>query len=342
MKILFVSPLGFSITPQTRYAGIEKLVWYYSRELVKNHEVTVMGHADSIFPQGVKVFPHIPENNQFDPELKHYQTYQSEFRKFDVIHDFSHLHLISRFNPNMPTLNIFWHAPALAKYEKAPYNIIALSKWAEREFRRIYHQEAKYQYSIGIDTELYKLSNEPRNDRFFALGRMGAEKGNLEAAMFCKEAGVPLDIQGARGSEHSADDPLTDYEKKVLALCDDKQIKYLGDLPEAEKIKKLQTSKALLYPTNHPEVTSHKNQEAMLCGMPVIVSGIGAAPELITHGVNGYLCHNEDEFLWAMANVDKLQPDKVYEEIKYRFDIKTVVADYIPLYEKVAGGLRWA
>ena len=281
MKILLVSPLGFAINSQTKYSGIERLVWEYARELNNlNHDITVMGHEDSIFPEGIKLLPHRPESDSILSELKHFQIYQYLLRSFDVIHDFSHQHLTARFMPNMPTLNLFWHAPALAQYSKAPYNIIALSKWAEREFERVYRQKARYQYSIGLDTTLYKKSRRHRNERFYCLGRMGPEKGNLEAVILCKKANVPLDIQASRSDE------FPEYTQQVLSLCDGKQIRYLGDLFEFEKIKVMQTNKALIYATNHPEVTSHKLQEVLLCGMPAIISGIGAAPELLTHGVN--------------------------------------------------------
>ena len=341
MKVLLISPLGFAVNPEARYAGIEVLVYNYSRELVKEHEVAVMGHAQSVFPDGVTLFPTQPTSDSLLSEINQFQSYQYLIRQYDVIHDFSHQHLASRFMPNLPSLNIFWHAPGLAKYEKAPYNIIALSQWAAREFRRVYHQEAKYQYSIGLDTSLYKLSDQQRNDRFFALGRMGVEKGNLQALMLCQKAGVPLDIQSARGQGVSDNAPLTDYEKAVLALCDGIKYRHLGDLPANEKIKMMQTNKALIYATNHPEVTSHKDQECMLCGMPVITSNIGATPEIVTHGVDGYLCNNEEDFLQAISSVDKLNPMLTYEKNKKRFSIEQVIADYLPLYSKVAQGEHW-
>jgi len=330
-----VSPLGFPINPETKYAGIEKLVLYYANELNRlGHDVTVMSHADSVFPEGIKTLPYKPDGSPLD-EAIHFQIYQSHLRTFDVIHDFSHLHLIARFMASMPTLNIFWHPPALAQYAKAPYNIIALSKWAQREFERIYHQKSRYQYSIPIDTKIYKRSNRHRNNRFYALGRMGVEKGNLEAALLCIKAGVPLDIQASQETQ------FPDYTKQVLSLCDGKQLKYLGDLSELEKIKIMQTNKALIYATTHPEVTSHKLQECLLTGMPAIISDIGAAHEILTDKVNGFLCRREDEFIEAIKHIDDLNPDKVYEEVKHRFCIETVIGDYIKLYEEVANGARW-
>ena len=339
MKILLVSPLGFPITPNSKYTGIEKLVWYYARELSKTHDTTVMCHSSSVFPDYVSKLAHNP--NGEDPihaEIRHFQAYHSLMRDFDVIHDFSHLHMVSRVMPNMPTLNIFWHAPSVAKYPKAPYNIIAQSKWAAREFKRVYGQEARYQYTVCLDTDLYKLSETERNDRFYTLGRWGEEKGNLLAILLCKELNQPLDIQAARGVGETE---ASDYEKRCLELCDGEHIKFLGDLAEPDKINVMQTNKALIYATNHPEVTSHKVQECMLCGMPVICPNIGAMPEIVTHGIDGFLCNNTDEFKLAIMQVDKLIPEETYATNLNRFSIETVVADYVKLYEEVAGGLRW-
>ena len=336
MRILLISPLGFPINRQTRYAGIEQLVYNYSRELCKTHDVTVMGHAKSIFPPEVKVLPYDVQPGEdiyLSAELKHYQMCQSKLCTFDIIHDFSHAHLASRFNVNLPSLNIFWHAPNEVQYPKAPYNIVGLSSWACREFERYYHQKARYQQSIALDTDTYKLSNKHRGDRFLTIGRMAKEKGNLDAVIFCREVGVPLDVCGADSNQ--------EYKNQILSLCDGQQVRYLGEVDDITKIKLYQTCKALIYATDRPEVTSHKILEAMLCGASVIVPSIGALPEIVTHGVNGFLCRNKDEFVKAIKLVLLLEPKKRYDWVKKTYSIDTVVSDYIPLYKKVKEGLRW-
>ncbi len=342
MKILFVSPLGFAINARSKYAGIEQLVWNYSRELVKEHDVTVMGRSDSVYSEGVEVLPYTPQPKDdlfLLTELNHFQQYQGLLRDFDVIHDFSHQHLIARYMVNLPTLNIFWHAPALAQYPKAPYNIIALSKWASREFKRYYNQNARYQQSIALDVKTYKPS-ERHGDRFLTLGRMSEEKGNLNAIMLCKRVGVPLDVVGGRGTEKAGTD-LSDYEKQIQENCDGEQIKFLGEVTDQQKIELMQSCRALLYVTDHPEVTSHKIQEAMLCGAPVVVPNLGALPEIVTNGVDGFLCNNEVEFMLAMEKIDALKPEKTYEKIKQTYSVESVCKEYVKLYKEVAGGLRW-
>ena len=345
MNILLVSPLGFPIRPETTYAGIEQLVFNYVKELVKTHSVTVMGHANSVFPEGVTNLPTLPQYNDISQgELQQYQVYQSYLRNFDVIHDFSHQHLASRYNSKLPSLNIFWHAPGLYKYEKAPYNIIALSNWAAREFKRIYHQKALFQQSIALDTDLYKINPHlhlHRTDRFLTIGRNAPEKGNLNAVLLCKELGVPLDVIAARGQE-KGDSPLDDYEKAVIENCDGQQIKFLGDAPQQVKIRLMQTCKALIYYTDHPEVTSHKIQETILCGATVIVPYLGALPEIVTQGVNGFLCRDRNDFIQNMKKIDSLvYPEEAYKEFQKKYSIEFVISEYIPLYNRVAQGEHW-
>ena len=338
MKILLVSPLAYPITEVGNYAGIERLVWEYAKELIKSHDVTVMAHADSVFPDKVQLLTHKPMGDPIAAELKHYQMYQYLLRTFDVIHDFSHLHLIARFNSNLPTLNIFWHAPSLARYPKAPYNIIALSQWAAREFERVYRQKARYQQSIAIDIEIYHPQGE-RGNRFLTIGRMSPLKGNLRAILLCQQAGVPIDVCGGRGMEKAPE--LDDYEKAIQGLCDGDKAKFHGEISEGQKVKLMQSCRALIYAADYPEVTSHKIQEVLLCGAPVIAPALGGIPEIITHGVDGFLCRTDDEFLAAIRNIDQLNPQVTHEAIVGKYSVKEVCAQYTELYKQVNEGLRW-
>ncbi|MDD4986659.1 MAG: glycosyltransferase [Dehalococcoidales bacterium] len=336
MKVLLISPVGFAINAGTRYAGIERLVYEYAKELLEHPEVsvTVMGHADSVYPVGVNHLPYKPEGEDIflDAEIRMYQQYQTALRNFDVVHDFSHQHFASRYNANLPSLNIFWHAPLVAQFPKSPYNIIGLSHWACREFRKVYQQEARYQQSIAIDVNLYCPAGE-RGKRFLTLGAMTPRKGNLEAIKLCQRAGVPLDVVGKGYGDA--------YENLIKSECDGENIKYHGEVSEDEKISLMQTCRALIFVNQEPEVTSHKIQEAMLTGAPIITCPIGALPEIITHGEDGYLCRNDAEYLDAIETVDELNPWLTYDATRAKFSIENVVANYLPLYKRVAGGMRW-
>ena len=338
MRILFISPLGYPITPETRYSGIEKLVWQYANELSKSLDVTVMGHSESVLPKGVDSLPTSPKPGEdifLFAEMRQYIAYQFMLRKFDIIHDFSHQHFASRYNKKLPSLNLFWHAPSIQQYPKAPYNIVALSQWAAKEFKRVYKQEAMFVQSIVIDPAEYHPKGE-HGDRFLTLGIMTPQKGNLAAIMLCKEFGLPLDVVGASAGAN-------DYENAIKSMCDGEMIKFHGEVSDEVKIKLLQSCRALLYitPEAYTEVTSHKVQEALFCQAPVITTSGGAMPEIITHGVNGYLCATEQDYKDAIKNVDKLNPAQEFDGVVARYSLENVCRDYMMLYDKVAGGLRW-
>ncbi len=160
---------------------------------------------------------------------------------------------------------------------------------------------------------------------------MAPQKGNLEAARLCKEMGVPLDIVGK---------PVdADYVKRMMEYVDDQQIMYHGEVTEEKKIRLMQTCKALIYYIQRPEVTSHKVQEAMLCGAPVITGNIGALPEIIDE-FHGILCNNARDYCDAIENIWPHNYRSLPELIKI-YSIENVVKGYMPLYQVVAGGLRW-
>ena len=191
-----------------------------------------------------------------------------------------------------------------------------------------------------IDPEIYHPAGE-RNDRFFTIGRMAPEKGNLRALQLCMKAGVPLDVAGGRGAEKSVTEPLSDYEQACHTLAETPPNQFLGEVTDEVKVNLMQTCKALIYATDHPEVTNHKVQECMFCGAPVIVPAIGAMPEIVTQGVDGFLCRTDEEYLTAIKNIDRLNPTQTHDAVVQKYSIKETVGNYIPLYTQVAGGLRW-
>jgi len=343
LKILIFSPIELPYTAGARYTGIERLCVEFSRELAKKgHDVTLLAHRDTALPNGVKLLPCEGYENgrEIHAEQRAFQQYQSEFRKFDVIHDWGHLHLISRFMINLPTVNMLNNAPEHHIYPKASYNIVTWSKWGCKEFKKYYHQEARYQESIMVDPETYRPSGK-RNDRFLSIGRMAEPKGNLNAVRLCRKLGLKIDVAGGRGSEVEHGQSLSDYEAEVAKECDSEDALFLGEVADEYKIELMQSCKALSYVTNHAELTSHKVQEAMFCGAPVIIPVYGGMPEIVTHGVNGFLCSNETEYSIALKNVDKLNPMSVYAEFIKKYTPDTVISGYVKLYEEVANGARW-
>ena len=345
MRILCFSPIELPLTVGSRYTGLEKLAVQHAEQWAKlGHEVAIIAHKDT--DTSVKLLPcdgYETIKRPMHAEQKAFMNYQGIMRDYDVIWDISHLHLTARWMPNMPVVSVFSANPeyeARARNEKAPYNLISWSKWGVGQIRKYYKRNSRYQETIMVDPEVYKPVGK-RNDRFLTIGRMSAEKGNLNAVMLCKQMGLNLDVAGGRGSEVASGTELTEYEKLVKNYCDGKQIVFYGEIDEEQKVELMQHDKGLLYITNHVEITSHKVQECMLCGMPVIAPRLGGMNEIVTNGVDGYLCYGSEEYAMAINQFDKLTPEKTREQLVDKYSPDKVAQGYIELFQKVADGLRW-
>jgi len=360
MKILVFSPMELPFTIGARYTGLERLAVQFAEQWsLLGHEVTLIAHKNTDVLGNVKLLPcegyeTIDRNKGEHAEVRALMEYQSEFYKHDAIWDIGHLHMAARIMPSLPIANVFSANP---EYEframriKAPYNLISWSKWGVGQIVRFYtngmprpggRQQSRYQETIMVDPEEYKP--DPlikRSDRWLTIGRMSEEKGNLNAIMIAKELDIKLDVAGGRGSEKVMGERLSDYEQAVMDLCDGKDIVFYGEVSDEEKVRLMQSCRGLLYITNHVEITSHKVQEAMLCGMPVVAPNFGGMPEIVTHGVDGYLCRKKDEFVAAIRGIDKLCPAKTRDAVAHKYHPKTVSQGYVELFKEVAKGLRW-
>jgi L-malate glycosyltransferase len=83
--------------------------------------------------------------------------------------------------------------------------------------------------------------------------------------------------------------------------------------------------------------------EAMACGVPVIGTNIGGIPEVITHGVNGYLCEVGDIECVANYAIKLLKDNKMHaqfassaeESVQTTFYSHSIVEQYEAIYRDV-------
>jgi glycosyltransferase involved in cell wall biosynthesis len=75
------------------------------------------------------------------------------------------------------------------------------------------------------------------------------------------------------------------------------------------------------------------------CGAPVIIPNTGGMPEIVTHGVDGYLCNSLHGYVEAIRDIDKLTPMRDTAMQKYSPQI--VAEGYITLFDKIIKGERW-
>jgi glycosyltransferase involved in cell wall biosynthesis len=85
--------------------------------------------------------------------------------------------------------------------------------------------------------------------------------------------------------------------------------------------------------------------EALLSGCPVVGFGRGSLPELVEHGVTGFLAASENDMVELIrpgGPVDTLDRRRIREIATRRFDRPRMVADYERVYQAAAARVRRA
>ncbi len=102
-------------------------------------------------------------------------------------------------------------------------------------------------------------------------------------------------------------------------------------------IQLLRHAKALILPS-YGEVFGLIVIEAMACGTPVITSRDGAFPEIITNGVDGYICPDQAHYKTAINNIDNIDRRKCRKKVEDEFNSVKKADEYIDVYKKVIAG----
>lgn len=193
---------------------------------------------------------------------------------------------------------------------------------------------------------------ERKKDYFITLARFHRDKGQHIAAKSAlklnkklKMAGTVAGIGSPRKLLLELSNPLSAYranpEFKYYSdsvfqyTLKSKSIKYVGNLADERKYKFISEAKALLFPIDWEEPFGMAVIEALASGTPVVAMNRGAMPEIISHGVTGFLANNEQEFKDYMLRVDEINPRDCRRAIQEKFSAKTMAEAYITRYEEV-------
>jgi glycosyltransferase involved in cell wall biosynthesis len=126
------------------------------------------------------------------------------------------------------------------------------------------------------------------------------------------------------------------FREQVLPRLDALR-RFLGPLPLARKRRLLSAARCLLLPTLAPETSSLVAMEALACGTPVVAFPSGALPDIVEHGVTGYLVRDVSEMADAIAACDAIAPEQCQAVARERFSLERMTRKYLDVYEHLAG-----
>ncbi|MDR5794999.1 MULTISPECIES: glycosyltransferase family 4 protein [unclassified Caballeronia] len=338
MRIAQVSTLYESVPPR-RYGGIERVVSWLTEELVKmGHDVTLFASADSRTRAKLVASSDCAVRlleDTADPQAFHFAMLEDVVRAsgdFDIVHfhtDYMSFPYARRLDAaHVTTLHWRLDVPGLdALYRRfADVPLVSISD-AQREPMPWAGWTATVHH--GMPAAL--LPFQARAEQHLAfVGRIAPSKGPDAAIRIARRANVPLRI-AAKIDE--ADRPY--FIRDVEPLIEAPHVEFVGELDDHGKRGLLGHARAMLFPIAWPEPFGIAMIEALACGTPVIAFGRGSVPEIIEHGVSGFIVRDEDEAVEAVARLPEIDRRACRARFEQFFTAERMARAYVEVYERL-------
>ena len=335
MRIAQVAPLIESVPP-SGYGGTERVVSYLTEELVRQgHEVTLFASGDS--ETSARLIAPAPQalrlaEDVVDP-LAHMvvelEQVAADADRFDLIHwhlDYFHFPLSRRLGvPHVTTLHGRLDIGDIqGVYDEFPdMPLVSIS-----DDQRTPLPQGRWVGTVhhGLPPGEFDPSYQPGGYLAF-LGRISPEKRADRAVEVARRVGMPLRI-GAKVD----DADRVYFEENIEPLLGHDHVEWVGEVAGRDKADLLRGAAALLFPIDWAEPFGLVMIEAMACGTPVIAYRSGSVPEVIDHGVSGFIVESIDQSVAAVERLDELDRRAVRARFEKRFTAERMTRNYVDLY----------
>jgi glycosyltransferase involved in cell wall biosynthesis len=159
---------------------------------------------------------------------------------------------------------------------------------------------------------------------------MADDKGCHRAIQVARAAGMRI-FMAAKMREAWEREYFTEFVEPLLGP----DAVYLGEVSHERKLELLAGASALLFPIRWNEPFGMVMIEAMACGTPVLAFPEGAVPEVVSDGVNGYLCEDEAAMVEAIGRLDQLKREDCRLAVEGYFSTHRMVAEHVELFESM-------
>ncbi len=171
-----------------------------------------------------------------------------------------------------------------------------------------------------------------RTDSLCFVGRVVPEKGIVEAIDIAKETGRPLRIAAKAGPTATERDYFENVFRPALKSAGS-LVEYLGELDQPDRDQLFAQSYASLMPGSWPEPFGLVLIESLACGTPVIARRIGALPEILRDGVDGFFGDDVKEMAFKVDRVADLDRRAIRESVLDRFSVERMTDRYETVYQ---------
>jgi glycosyltransferase involved in cell wall biosynthesis len=312
----------------------------------RGHDVTVFASGDSkVTTRLVPIVPNALWRRGYQGDVSSFiaMGIAEAWRRadeFDIIH--SHVEglgfLMARHCPT-PVLSTlhgrldsFGMPQLLAAFPDVP--LVAIS-----DSQRRWAPGANWVATIhhGLPLDRMPFGDHP-GDYLAFIGRCTPEKGVVDAIEVARRTGVPLRMAA------KVHDPAEQeyFASVVKPAIDAGALEWLGELPPTQRDPVFAGALATLMLGAWPEPFGLVAIESLACGTPVIARRAGALPEIIEHGVDGYLVDDVTEAQLAIELVPRLDRALIRKRALERFGVGRMTDAYEQAYRTLLATKRGA
>jgi glycosyltransferase involved in cell wall biosynthesis len=342
LRIAQIASIAFAVPPRS-HGGTEIAIDSLTRGLVaRGHDVTLFASGDS--KTTARLHAVVPRATQDDPSATSYQEREYEVRNVAEAY---------RMTDQFDLFHSHWPTPAAYFSDSTPKPSVMTYAYIEKAlhdyYRRAYPRlqgvcitEAQNRMlggglpviPFGVEVGRIRFVEKP-DDFLITVGRLVPHKGADRAVAIARKAGLPLVIVGAVTPYLADSEPF--FRERVAPHIDGKAVVHHPHLPNAEVVELMGRARAFLFPISWEEPFGLVVAEAMAGGTPVIGTPRGSLPELVEHGVTGFLGETDAELAEFAARLSALSRAACRRRAEERFSAARMVADYEALYRRLLG-----
>jgi glycosyltransferase involved in cell wall biosynthesis len=340
VKIAQIASIRFSVPPRS-HGGTELAIDRLTRGLLaRGHEVTLFASGDSTTPAVLHSV--VARAASQDPGSTSYLENEHEARnaaeayraadRFDVLH--SHWPTpAAYFSDRTARPSVMTYAyieKPLHDYYRAQFPGLQGVCISEAQNRMLGGGLPVIPY--GVDVERIPFGAAPE-EFLLTVGRLVPHKGADHAIAIAKAAGLPLVIVGAVTPYLDESEPF--FRECVLPHVDGRSVVHHAELLNAEVLALMARAKAFLFPISWEEPFGLVVAEAMAAGAPVVATPAGSLPELVDHGVTGFLGRSDAELAGFVREVGRIDRAACRRRAEERYSSGRMAADYEALYRSL-------